>query len=254
MVKPSGFIKKNWAPCFSSARYRNDLDSKWYELCHCCAGLMPIQDLTLGLLPVTPMTGQQTAKRKLRWRNRQTIFAGGYFRGKIFSREDIFARRYFRGKIFSREDIFAWTVYSRKYLLAKIFQIHFSRNFLPAKIKCYTVGLRGKRKRHAAAACGCGMRYANDLIPYIYVYPCVCTLFSCLIERKHPNMTSYSRISQLPPSDFVPFAAWIHWPIYLLDKAFTQRSKRWHAGSGSDVLCTNWALPWPCPALNVDYK
>ena len=65
--------------------------------------------------------------------------AGRYFRGKIFSREDIFAGSYFRGKIFSREDIFAWTVYSRKYLLAKIFQIPFSRNFLPAKIKCYTV-------------------------------------------------------------------------------------------------------------------
>ena len=65
--------------------------------------------------------------------------AGRYFRGKIFSREDIFAGSYFRGKIFSREDIFAWTVYSRKYLLANIFQIPFSRNFLPAKIKCYTV-------------------------------------------------------------------------------------------------------------------
>ena len=38
-----------------------------------------------------PITGQQTAKRKLR--------------GKIFSREDIFAGGYFRGKIFSREDI-----------------------------------------------------------------------------------------------------------------------------------------------------
>ena len=37
----------------------------------------------------------------------ENIIAGGYFRGKIFSREDIFARRYFRGKIFSREDIFA---------------------------------------------------------------------------------------------------------------------------------------------------
>ena len=62
------------------------------------------------------------------------------FRGRIFSREDIFAR------IFSREDIFAGryfrvtsSLYSRKYLLAKIFQIHFSRNFPPAKIKCYTV-------------------------------------------------------------------------------------------------------------------
>ena len=66
-------------------------------------------------------------------------FAGRYFRGKIFSRDDIFAGTYFRGKIFSREDIFARTVYSRKYLLAKIFQIHFSRKFPPAKIKCYTV-------------------------------------------------------------------------------------------------------------------
>ena len=27
--------------------------------------------------------------------------------------------------------------------------------------------IRGKRKRLAAAVCGCGMRYANDLIPYI---------------------------------------------------------------------------------------
>ena len=26
--------------------------------------------------------------------------------------------------------------------------------------------IRGKRLRHAAAACGCGMRYANDMIPY----------------------------------------------------------------------------------------
>ena len=60
--------------------------------------------------------------------------AGRYFRGKIFSREDFFAGSYFHGKIFSRENIFAWTVYSRKYLLAKIFLIPFSRNFLPAKI------------------------------------------------------------------------------------------------------------------------
>ena len=38
-------------------------------------------------------------------------------------------------------------------------------------LKLYSIKLgfhiRGKRKRHAAAACGCGMRYANDLIPYI---------------------------------------------------------------------------------------
>ena len=30
--------------------------------------------------------------------------------------------------------------------------------------------LRGKRKRLAAAACGCGMRYANDLIPYTFTH------------------------------------------------------------------------------------
>ena len=30
--------------------------------------------------------------------------------------------------------------------------------------------IRGKRKRHAAAACGCGMRYANDVIPYMYTF------------------------------------------------------------------------------------
>ena len=67
------------------------------------------------------------------------------FRGRIFSREHIFARGYFREKIFSREDICARryfrvnsrALYSRKYLLAKIYQIHFSRNFPPAKIKCY---------------------------------------------------------------------------------------------------------------------
>ena len=127
MVKPSGFFYFKSGAVFLIC-YRNVLDSKWWELCHCCAVVMRIQDLTLGLLPVSPITGQQTAKRKLRWRNKQTIFAGGYFRGKIFSREDIFARRHFRGKIFSREDIFAWTVNSRKYLLAKIFQRITSRN------------------------------------------------------------------------------------------------------------------------------
>ena len=61
--------------------------------------------------------------------------AGRYFRRKIFSREDTFAGSYFRGKIFSREQY----IYSLKYLLTKIFQIHFSRKFPPANIKCYTV-------------------------------------------------------------------------------------------------------------------
>ena len=58
-------------------------------------------------------------------------------REKIFSREDIFAGIYFREKIISREDIFAETLYSRKYLPAKISEIHFSRNFHSAKITCY---------------------------------------------------------------------------------------------------------------------
>ena len=30
--------------------------------------------------------------------------------------------------------------------------------------------IRGKRKRLAVAACGCGMRYANDLIPYTFTH------------------------------------------------------------------------------------
>ena len=77
---------------------------------------MRIQDLTLGLLPVSPITGQQTAKRKLyadetgKRFSREDIFAGRYFRERIFSREDIFAGRYFRvnskfAKISSRENI-----------------------------------------------------------------------------------------------------------------------------------------------------
>ena len=40
-------------------------------------------------------------------KSQQDIFAGRYFREKIFSREYIFAGSYFRGKMFSREDIFA---------------------------------------------------------------------------------------------------------------------------------------------------
>ena len=38
-----------------------------------------------------------------RKKSQEDIFAGRYFREKIFSREVIFAGRYFRGKIFSRE-------------------------------------------------------------------------------------------------------------------------------------------------------
>ncbi len=41
---------------------RNDLDSKYKELCNCCAAcadLILIQGLTLGLLPVSPNTGYQ---------------------------------------------------------------------------------------------------------------------------------------------------------------------------------------------------
>ena len=76
--------------------------------------LMRIQDLTLGLLQVSPITGQQTAKRKDDETGKrfslEDIFAGRYFRGKIFSGEDIFAGRYFRvnsifAKISSRENI-----------------------------------------------------------------------------------------------------------------------------------------------------
>ena len=50
------------ALCFLSAR--NDIDSKYKELCNCCADVIRIQGLTLGVLPVSPTTGYQ--------RNRQT--------------------------------------------------------------------------------------------------------------------------------------------------------------------------------------
>ena len=46
-----------WVLCFVSAR--NDLDSKYKELCNCCAYLLRIQGLTLDLLPVSPTTGYQ---------------------------------------------------------------------------------------------------------------------------------------------------------------------------------------------------
>ena len=55
------------------------------------------------------------------------------------SQEDIFAGRYFREKIFSREDIFAGRYFRVDSIFAKIFQIPISRIILPAKIKCYTV-------------------------------------------------------------------------------------------------------------------
>ena len=70
--------------------------------------------------------------------------------------------------------------------------------------KAMIPSVSGMRLRHADAVCGMRMVWFH-----IYVYPCVCTLFSCLSERKHTTMMSYSRISQLPPSDVVPFAAWI---------------------------------------------
>ena len=50
-----------WALCFLSAR--NDLDSKYKELCNiccaACADLIRIQGLTLGLLAVSPTAGYQ---------------------------------------------------------------------------------------------------------------------------------------------------------------------------------------------------
>ena len=39
--------------------------------------------------------------------------------------------------------------------------------------------IRGKRKRLAAAACGCGKRYANDLIPYIRLPMRLHSVFLC---------------------------------------------------------------------------
>ena len=47
------------ALCFLSAR--NDIDSKYKELCNFCADLIRIQGLiTLGMLPVSPTTNKET--------------------------------------------------------------------------------------------------------------------------------------------------------------------------------------------------
>ena len=75
-------------------------------------GIMPllrrsvgIQNITLGLLPVSPITGRKNSEKEATLTKQ-----ANYFRGKIFSREDIFAGRYFRvnsifAKISSRENI-----------------------------------------------------------------------------------------------------------------------------------------------------
>ena len=90
---------------------------------------MRIQDLMLCLLPVTPITWQQTAKRKLYTLTKQA----NDFRGRIFSREDIFARGYFREKIFSREDIFAGRYFRVNSIFAKISSRENISNSLYAK-------------------------------------------------------------------------------------------------------------------------
>ena len=98
---------------------------------------------------ITPMSDPQTTRANCctkpnwigssrLWNNRprpHSLGLLGYiFAGRKKSREDIFggggiiAGRYFR--VNSN---------SRKYLLAKIFKIHFSRRFPPAKIKCKAV-------------------------------------------------------------------------------------------------------------------
>ena len=66
-------------------------------------------------------------------KSQEDIFAGRYFREKIFSREDIFAGfifagRYYRGKIFSREQYIRENIFSRKY-----FKLTFRENFFPRK-------------------------------------------------------------------------------------------------------------------------
>ena len=76
-----------------------------------------------------PITGQQTAKRKLRGKifSREDIFAGRYFRERRFSREDIFAGRYFRGKIFSREQYIFAKISSRENISNSLFAKFSSR-------------------------------------------------------------------------------------------------------------------------------
>ena len=66
MVKPCVLLRRSywflfWALCFLSAR--NDTDSKYKELCNCCADQIRIQ----GLLPVPPTTGYQRNRQTKEW-------------------------------------------------------------------------------------------------------------------------------------------------------------------------------------------
>ena len=74
-----------------------------------------IVDLMLGLLPVSPITGQANSEKEATLTKQANDF-----RGRIFSREDIFARGYFREKIFSRDDIFAGRYFRVNSKFAKI--------------------------------------------------------------------------------------------------------------------------------------
>ena len=86
-------------------------------------GIMPLlrrydanSRYNVGLLPVSPITGQQANSETEATMTKQA----NDFRGRIFSREDIFARGYFREKIFSREDIFAGRYFRVNSIFAKI--------------------------------------------------------------------------------------------------------------------------------------
>ena len=79
---------------------------------------MGIQDLTLGLLPVSPDHRAANSEKEATMTKqandfRRRIFSReDIFRERIFSREDIFAGRYFRGKIFSREQYIRENIFS----------------------------------------------------------------------------------------------------------------------------------------------
>ena len=65
--------------------------------------------------------------------------------------------------------------------------------FFSGTLPCIKLGfhIRGKRKRLAAAARGCGMRYANDLIPYTFTHAFALSFPERLQLKKHIKRRKY---------------------------------------------------------------
>ena len=68
VVKPCvGPIDFFFGRCVSYLLGTIFIDSKYKEWCNCCADLIRIQSLTLGMLPVSPTTGYQRNRQTKEW-------------------------------------------------------------------------------------------------------------------------------------------------------------------------------------------